>query len=66
MSARPPSPEYFRAFILNWRGGVKDDAKIVVVPGRRDPHPIDCGATVEVGEDWLRSQAIPRKAVETP
>ena len=60
---RPPSPDYYRRFVREWPGGAPDDCPIYVTTGKRAPH-VESGA-VEVGEEWLRSQAIPRAAVET-
>jgi len=57
------SPAYYRRFIREWCGGVEDDCAIYVTTGKRCPH-VESGA-VEVGEEWLKHQAIPREAIET-
>lgn len=55
---RPPSPEYYRAFVRNWPGGCKDGCAFEVVHGNVWPHSTRDGSVCIVGREWLRRNGI--------
>lgn len=66
MTARPPDPTYFRAFVRNWVGA-DESFPLIVRNGKHGPtRGFDEAKkpAVYVGADWLRKQAIPREAIE--
>jgi hypothetical protein len=53
----------WRAFLRTWTGGVDEDCGFVVLDGSdREPKRLN-DRQIEVGERWLKKNAIPREAL---